>query len=100
MYFKRYLPNNNLYRPQKDEPINVVAEKFNTIPDNIVLKSKSKHYEGEFVEIKQYNQFLHVVKPLDNIDNIADKYKVSVTHIMECNNLNSTRLFIGQKLRF
>lgn len=100
MYLKRYIPNYSLYRVEKGEDINDVAEKFNTTLENIIFKSVNGHHEGEFVEIKQHHQFSHVVKPLEDITTIASKYKVSVAHIMQSNNLNSTRLFIGQKLRF
>ena len=100
MIFKKYLPYNILYRMEKGEDISKVAEKFNTTIDNIVLKSVNEHYEGEFVEIKNCNQFSHTVKPLEDLNSIAEKYNVSVNHIIEANKLTSKRLFIGQKLRF
>lgn len=100
MNLKKYIPNNILYRMKKGEDIKDVAGKFNTSLDNIVLKSVGEHFEGEFVEIKSSNQFSHVVKPLEDLNSIANIYKVSVSHIIEANNLKSKRLFIGQKLRF
>lgn len=100
MNLKKYVPNNILYRMKNGEEIKDVANKFNTTIDNILLKSVDQHYEGEFVEIINTNQFSHTVKPLEDLNFIAAKYNVTINHIIEANNLKSKRLFIGQKLRF
>lgn len=100
MVFKKYLPKNMLYRMKKGEDRQMVADKFNTTIENVVLKSVNEHYDGEFVQILNCNQFTHIVKPLEDLNSIALKYNVGVDYIIECNNLSSKRLFIGQKLRF
>jgi len=100
MNLRKYTPNNILYRMKKGEDVNSVANKFNTSPDKIVLKSVNEHFEGEFVEILTSNQYSHIVKPLEDINFIAKKYNVSIEHIVKINNLKSKRLFIGQILRF
>lgn len=38
------------------------------------------------------------VKPLETIEDIANKFNVTVDYIMEINNLNTNKLFVGQVL--
>lgn len=42
---------------------------------------------------------IHVVRRGENLSTIAQRYKVSVGHLMRINNLKSTRLLAGAKLR-
>ena len=41
----------------------------------------------------------HKVKSQENLKNIALKYNVTVENIMEWNNLRSTSIYVGQKLK-
>ena len=100
MVFKKYLPENFIYRPLKDESIEQIATKFNADVNDVEYLSVGEHYEGEFVKIKSGKEHTHIVKPLEDLNSIAQKYNVSAYHIEQCNNLKTRRLFIGQKLRF
>ena len=44
-------------------------------------------------------KYYHVVRSGDNLSNLARRYKQSVSHLKEINNLSSNRLYAGQKLR-
>jgi len=41
----------------------------------------------------------HKIKPQENLKNIALKYNVTVENLMEWNNLRSTSIYVGQKLK-
>lgn len=100
MEFHRYIPDNYLYRLQRDETLTDVAQRFKTSINNIEPLTVGEIKEGEFVKIKQSNEFEHSVAPLETLKDIAEKYKVSEEEIITKNNLKIKRLFIGQKLRF
>ncbi|MEK6624003.1 MAG: LysM peptidoglycan-binding domain-containing protein [Bdellovibrionota bacterium] len=69
----------------------VLTPQVNTIPKMRV----SARVQRENFEEKYY----HVVRPGDNLSNLARRYKQSVSHLKEINNLSSNRLYAGQKLR-
>lgn len=85
---------------KRGETVQTILEKFNTTKNDIQFLSVNEHYDGEFVMIKRSSEFLHTVKPLEDLNFIANKYNVEISHIMKCNDLKDKRLFIGQKLRF
>jgi membrane-bound lytic murein transglycosylase D len=49
--------------------------------------------------MRSTEQSIHIVKSGENLSLIAKKYKCSVTDLKEWNNLKSTNLSIGQKLK-
>ena len=98
MKFYKYNPS--YYRPSKAETLNQIADKFNTDVSNIKILSNSNLEEGEFVKIDKIFNHTHIVRPLENLKQLAEKYNVSIETIKQSNNLNSDKLFIGQKLRF
>ena len=54
---------------------------------------------GDIIILQKDNSFKHIVKPLETIIDIANKYKVSVNDIKLNNNLLSDKLYIGQILK-
>lgn len=52
----------------------------------------------EYIIETKTNYQKHVVKPLESIQNIANKYNTSVNEIISKNQLKTERLFIGQIL--
>ena len=100
MEIKKYIPKQLIYRVQTGETKESIADKFNALPSEIVCLTSPEICEGAFVEIKKSFENLYVVKPLDSLDQIATKFKVSVNTIVESNNLKDKRLFVGQRLRF
>lgn len=66
-------------------------------------KLKNKGYKivaecGESVIYYYPSSIIYTVKPLESIEDIADKLGVDVGTLMSSNNLNTKKLFIGQKL--
>jgi len=55
-------------------------------------------YEGEIIKFIKHSNKLYIVKPMDTLGNIAKKYNTTIENLIDLNNLNSTRLFIGQSL--
>ena len=56
--------------------------------------------EGEdgYVIAKQTSQEIHVVQPCETLSGIAKKHNITVITLMQCNNLATDKVFIGQKL--
>lgn len=82
---------------EKDEDI---FNKFNTSKENILRNNKEINiYAGEWIKIKGNDYILHYVKPVETIDQIASYYNIAAEQILIDNNLESKRLFIGQKLK-
>ena len=97
MKFNKFVPT--YYRVKAGETINDILLKFNTDVSNVKILSNNL-CEGQFVKIlKSYENF-HIVKPLENLNQIAKKYNVEKEVIINANKLNGEKLFIGQKLRF
>ena len=53
--------------------------------------------EYRVVEVENYDT--HIVKPLENLNSIAEKYCTSVDELKKINNLKTDKLFIGQILK-
>ena len=100
MEFKRYIYNNYVYRIDKTETLQQVADKFNTSVAEISCRDTNNVYEGDFVVIKKVNNRTHIVKPLETLSQIAKIYNVKEEDIAKNNDLKTNKLFIGQKLRF
>ena len=54
--------------------------------------------EGDLIVLSRPKSIRYVVKPLESLDNISEKFGVSVSDVMNMNNLKTTKLFIGQIL--
>jgi LysM repeat protein len=54
--------------------------------------------EGDLVLLSKPKSIRYVVKPLETIEDISKQYDISISEIIEFNNLKSTKLFIGQIL--
>lgn len=85
---------------QKNEDIDFILQKYDTTPNNIVRNNpKIDLYEGEIIKILLSKQKYHVVKPMENLKIIAQKYNLEEDEIINVNNLSSKRLFVGQRLK-
>ena len=56
-------------------------------------------YVGEVVKIVNNHVFVHVVKPMENLQTIASNYETTVDKLVKINGLKSTRIFVGQRLK-
>ena len=54
--------------------------------------------EGDKLIIYKPKSIRYVVKPLENIDNIANKFGIKKENIIETNALKTEKLFVGQIL--
>lgn len=91
--------SNLIYKVNLNETLNDIALKFNTTIDTLKLENNISEVEyGDVIIIPEKNLAVHVVKPTENILDVAKLYSTTVSHIIEVNNLASTNLFIGQKL--
>jgi len=87
------------YQVQKNDDMNAILTKFNIKLNNLVRNNTSiELYEGEIIKIERNKGIQHIVKPMETLSAIAEKYNVSVDDIVAENKLNSKRLFIGQIL--
>lgn len=89
-----------MYRVREDDSMVSLCERFNTSQENILRNNpKIKLYPGEWVQISVNDYLLHIVKPMESLKMIADKYAISQDKLIFDNNLNSHKLFIGQRLK-
>ena len=84
---------NIFYRVKNGETLEDVCKKFKIAKGELGLNEIE---DGDVVYIKHSNIAFHIVKPLETLKQIAEKYSVSVEHIKIKNNI--TEIFIGQKL--
>lgn len=88
------------YRVKCGETIRELKEKFNTDIENILRNNKDIDlYAGEWVKIKQNDYKIHIVKPTETINLIADLYGITSDKLLKDNELISEKLFIGQILK-
>ena len=81
---------------QNDEIYNC----FNTSKENVLRNNeKLNFYAGEWVKIKVNDYLTHIVKPVENIEQIAKIHDITVEDILKDNNLQNSKLFIGQRLK-
>ena len=86
-----------LYQVQNGETLNEISNKFSNhkiIRNNPAIDT----YEGEVIKIVRQNRKTHIVKPMENLGSIASKYNTTIEKLVELNNLNSKRLFVGQTI--
>ena len=87
------------HQVQADENINDIITLYN-VTDSAVTRNdyKTDLYEGEVVKVLTDSKQLHIVKPMENLQIISQKYNISVNDLVKSNNLKSNRLFVGQTL--
>ena len=87
------------YQVTINDNLNTISKKFNVTPNKVVRNNTNvDFYEGEVVKIIYDDSNIYIVKPLETLSTIAEKYNTSVEELVKLNNLKSTRLFIGQHL--
>lgn len=67
-------------------------DKINTMEFDVV------NSEGEKIIFKKSSGIKYSVKPLEKIEDVAKKFGVSVDYIIDSNQLNTHKLFVGQML--
>ena len=92
------------------ETLSAIASKYGVSVDNIKKwnnLSSDKLSIGQKLKInpttqtssKTVTQQMHTVKSGETLSSIANKYNTTVDAIMKANNLKSTKIYVGQKLK-
>lgn len=91
IFVKNYLPSIR-YVVRKDEKlIDILSRGFKV--DNV-----NNVESGEILMLSRPTNIRYVVKPLETLQEIATKYGVTTTNIMQKNELMTEKLFVGQIL--
>ena len=92
--------NNILVQVHKGDTMQSIAQTYNTNICNILRNNQSIDlYEGEVIKIIRNHKKTHIVKPMETLNSIANRYNTTSDKLVKINNLQSTRLFIGQMLQ-
>lgn len=83
---------NYLYKVKKNEnALDIMSRGFSL---NIIREIE----EGDLLILSKPRSIRYIVKPLENIDNIAKNFGVKKDDIIDMNNLKTEKLFVGQIL--
>jgi len=90
---------------KKGENLNLIAKKYGVSVSDIKRWNKitnaNKIYAGQKLKIytNKATWITYTVKSGDNLSKIAKKYGVTVSDLKKWNNLKSTKIYVGQKLK-
>lgn len=88
------------YRVQPNDTIQDLCKQFNTCKSNILRNNSDLDlYAGEWIIVCENDFKIHVVKPVETLESIAQLYNLDQEKIIKDNNLKITKLFIGQQLK-
>ena len=86
------------YRINSEKTDYELAAKFNS--DNILRNNPNINlFDGEWIKFKVNNYTTHIVRPAQTLAEIASQHSKTVEEIMKTNNLQSNKVFIGQRLK-
>jgi len=95
---KNFVRKNIVHKVKIGETLEDIAKKYTTTTQILMQVNNIKSVaEGDRVYIPHQNTAIYVVKPLDTINSIAQKFNVSVEYIRE-KNCGIERCFIGQQI--
>ena len=87
-----------IHTVEKNQTLSSIAKLYNTSSVSISNINKTPIHEGQRLIIEQKSGKLHVVKPFETLSKIATKYGVSENELLRLNNLQSSKLYIGQQI--
>lgn len=88
------------YRVNINETLQDVCKKFNTSKSNILRNNPELNlYAGEWIIIRENDFKIHHVKPIETLEIISNIYNIEVEKIIKDNNLQTTKLYIGQQIK-
>ena len=88
------------YRVLDGDNLNKIRQRFNTEQENIIRNnSEIPLYAGEWIKIKVNDFITHFVKPTETLKVVSEKYSITPEELASFNNLQTEKLFIGQKLK-
>lgn len=80
-----------IYKIQKTDTQETLRKKFGN-------RNFGYIYAGKCIYIASSNALKYVVKPLDTLDKVCEKFHMNKDNIIKVNHLKTERLFVGQKL--
>ena len=87
-------------RVKENDDINSICQKYNSNKQNILRNNPElEMYSGEFIKVNVNDYISHFVKPAETLEYIARIYNKNKEKILQENNLNSEKLFIGQCIK-
>lgn len=94
------MSKNFYYRVLDGDNLREICQKFNTSKQNILRNNTEiPLYAGEWVRIEVNDYIEHFVKPTETLAVIAQYYCTTKEKLIADNNLQTEKLFIGQKLK-
>ena len=88
------------YRVQKGDDYFSICSRFNTCRENIIRNNNDlDFYVGEWIIIKTNEFKIHIVKPAERLIDIVKKYNTNIDKLKIDNNLQTEKLYIGQRLK-
>ncbi|MCQ2555749.1 MAG: LysM peptidoglycan-binding domain-containing protein [Clostridia bacterium] len=88
------------YKILPNESLKELCEKFNSSTDNILRNNSNLNlYAGEWVKVDVNNFFTHIAKPMETLDDVAKKFNVGKEKLVQDNQLETDKLFIGQSIK-
>ena len=91
MIVRNYLPNYE-YRVKKNETL------MDLLSIGYKVENTRDLSEGDIVILSKPKSIRYVTRPLEKLSDIARKFGITEKYIMETNNLNGDKLFVGQIL--
>ena len=88
----------NNYRPIYEYTLNDDESTLDVMARGFEISGNPYAGKGETVILSKPKSIRYIVKPTDNLTDIANKFGVNVDDIVESNNLNTEKLFVGQVL--
>ena len=101
--------NERFHKVRKGETLSEIAEEYkvsleslrkaNNISGNKIIAGQELEIPGSQINSQMSNDGIHIVENGETLYSIAIKYKTSVQKIKQLNNLSSSKIIVGQKLK-
>ena len=88
---KNYLPHYEYIVNKNETVMDILSRGFK-------MENSEMINEGDIVVIHKPKSIRYITKPLEKIDDIANKFGIDKNYIMQVNNLSTDKLFVGQIL--
>lgn len=93
-YLKNYY-DKQILKIEKNTNLKSFLEKEKKLKQSSVYESEELKI-GDYILVNNTNYKIHIVKPNETLQSIANKYNIEADYIRKINKIN--RIFIGQQL--